>query len=126
VSRLQCSRACGSLPGVLIDAETNAAGLEERCIDMPGAAVFEQISQNRVDFDRSAFFQVSVHGRGEVGFPGGDCLAQEGGERLRERESAGGAHGCALIDSMKYGLLAVRDSVDLADGAVKQTRDKTE
>ena len=61
----------GVPPGVLIDAETDAAGLEKRCVDMVRAAVVEQIAEDGVDFDGSAFLQVSVHGRGEAGALGG-------------------------------------------------------
>jgi hypothetical protein len=50
------------LPGVLVDAESDTAGLEERCVDLVGPAVFQQIAEDRVDFDGSAFFHVSVHG----------------------------------------------------------------
>ena len=54
--------ASGNRSGLLVDAKANAAGLKQRRVDLMRAAVFEQIAQDRVDFDGSALFQVPVHG----------------------------------------------------------------
>ena len=101
---------------------------------MPGGEACRPGVSGRVRADRRGWcrlrrgllFQVAVHGRGELGVLDGDLLAQESGDGLRERESAGGPHGCALVESLEYGLLSVGDCVDFAYGAVEQTGDKAE
>ena len=116
----------GVLPGVLIDAQTDAGGLEKRCVDVVGVTVSEEIAQDVVHFNGGSFFQVSVHGRGEIGALSGDCLVQESDEGWWERESAGGGHCCAFVESPEHAPLSVGDRVDFAYGAVEEAGDKTE
>jgi hypothetical protein len=58
--------------GVLVDAEADGAGLQERGGELMLVGVLEEVAEDGFDFGRSAFLQVAEHRRGELRVFGGD------------------------------------------------------
>ena len=86
--------------GVLVDAEADAASLKQRCWHLIAVAALEQVSEDGFNLDVCSFFQVAVHGRGELRVFRGCLFAYVVDQGLWGRESAGGGDGGALIDGL--------------------------
>ena len=50
----------------MVDTKAHGTGLQKGGFDLVGVAVVEQVAEDSVDFDRSTFLEVAVHGRGEL------------------------------------------------------------